>query len=75
MGQILYGSAKTTKATRLAIQNSKESLNKLAKRYGLNPKTVAKWKRRSFVSDAPMGPKNPRSTTLSKEEEAAIVTF
>ena len=75
MGQVLHGSAKTTKAIRLTIQNSKESASKLAKRYSLNIKTVAKWKKRNFVSDAPMGPKNPRSTVLSKEEEAAIVVF
>jgi hypothetical protein len=47
----------------------------LAERYGINPKTVAKWKQRSFAGDAPMGPKEPRSTLLSKEEEAVVVAF
>ncbi len=75
MGQVLHGSAKTTKAVRLAMQNSEESINKLAELYHLNPKTVAKWRKRDFVSDAPMGPKNPRSTVLSKEEEAVIILF
>jgi hypothetical protein len=46
----------------------------LAAQYDLNPKTVAKWKKRSFVHDAAMGPKAPRST-LSSEEEALIVAF
>ena len=41
MGQVLHESAKTTKAVRRAIQNSQESLRVLAKRYGINPKTVA----------------------------------
>jgi hypothetical protein len=41
----------------------------------LNPKTVAKWKTRTQVEDAPMGPKLPRSTVLSQEEEALIVAF
>jgi len=30
--------------------NSQESLRGLAKRYGVNPKTIAKWKARSSVS-------------------------
>jgi transposase InsO family protein len=75
MGQILHGSAATTHAIRAAIQRSKASLKDLAARYGLNHKTVAKWRRRSFVHDAPMGPKNPRSTVLTAEEEAAVVAF
>ena len=69
MGQILHGSATTTEAVRRAIQQSQESLRGLAKRYGVNPKTVAKWKARTSVSDLPTGPKQPRSTVLSVEEE------
>ena len=42
MGQVLHGSATTTEAVRRAIQGSQESLRALAKRYGINPKTVAK---------------------------------
>lgn len=75
MGQLLHGSARTTEATRRAIQNSQESLRALAVRYGINPKTVAKWRKRNSVSDAPMGPKEPSSTVLSKDEEALIVAF
>jgi hypothetical protein len=51
MGQVLHGSATTTEAVRRAIQHSQESLRGLAKRYGVNPKTVAKWKARASVSD------------------------
>src|SRR6202012_1481344 len=40
-----------------------------------NQKTVAKWRKRSFVHDAPMGPKALRSTVLSIEEEAVVVAF
>jgi len=75
MGQVLHGSATTTEAVRRAIQHSQESLRTLAGRYGINPKTVAKWKARSSVSDARMGPREPSSTVLSREEEAAIVAF
>src|SRR4051794_30437112 len=79
MGQILHGSARTTAAVRRAIQHSQESLRVLAKRHGINPKTVAKWRRRAkkrgSVADQPTGPKQPRSTVLSLEEEAIIVAF
>ena len=75
MGQILHGSATTTHTVRAAIQRSKAPLKELSERYGLNPKTVAKWKKRVFVHDAPMGPKEPRSTVLTVEEEAIAVAF
>jgi transposase-like protein len=75
MGQILHGSATTTEAVRRAIQNSEESLRALSKRYGVNQKTIAKWKKRTSVADLPTGPKEPRSTVLSIEEEAVIVAF
>ena len=75
MGQILHGCATTTEAVRRAIQHSQESLMVLAARYGINPKTVAKWRKREHVTDARMGPKEVRSTVLSVEEEAAVVAF
>jgi transposase InsO family protein len=75
MGQVLHGSARTTAAVRRAIQHSQESLNRLAERYSINPKTVAKWKKRKHVHDAPMGPKEPHSTILTTEQEAICVAF
>src|SRR6202000_1481469 len=75
MGQVLHGSATTTEAVRRAIQHSQASLRALARRYGINQKTVAKWKRRSSVADRPTGPRDPRSTVLSSEDEAIIVAF
>jgi hypothetical protein len=47
MGHVLHGRATTTVAIRRAIQHSQESLRALAKRYGVNQKSVAKWKKRS----------------------------
>ena len=73
MGQVLHGCATTTEAVRRAIQNSQESLRALAKRYGINQKTVAKWKQRETVADLPTGPKEAKSTVLSIEEEGIIV--
>ena len=67
MGQVLHGAATTTAAIRRAIQHSQESLRGLAKRYGINPKTVAKWKGRSSVRDLPTGPRQAQSTVLSCE--------
>jgi len=75
MGQVLHGSATTTAAIRRAIHHSQESLRTLAKRYGINQKTVAKWKQRSSVADLPTGPKEPKSTVLSIEDEAIVVAF
>jgi hypothetical protein len=75
MGQILHGSPTTTHAIRTAIQRSKAPLKELAAQPDLNQKTVAKWLKRTFVHDAPMGPKTVRSTVLSTEEEATVVAF
>jgi len=73
MGQVLHGSATTTEAVRRAIQHSQESLRGLARRNGVNQKTVAKWKRRTSLADIPTGPKDARSTVLSIAEEAIVV--
>ena len=45
MGQVLHGCATT------------RTPSELAARHGLNHKTVAKWRKRAFVNDAPIGPK------------------
>ena len=74
MGQLLHGCARTTEAVRRAIQHSRASLNALASRYGINPKTVAKWRQREH-SGRPDGPKTVQSSVLTAEEEAAIVAF
>jgi hypothetical protein len=50
MGQILHRSATTTEAIRRAIQHSQESLRTLSRRHGINPKTVANWRKRSSTA-------------------------
>ena len=75
MGQVHHGSATTTAAVRRAIQHSQESLRQLARRFGINPKTVAKWKKRPSTADQKTGPREPKSTILSVEDEAVIVAF
>jgi transposase-like protein len=74
MGQVLPGSARTTAAVRAAIQRRQESLQTVAARYGIHPKTVAKWRKRTSTADAAMGPA-PASTVLTAEQEAIAVTF
>jgi transposase InsO family protein len=75
MGQVHHGSATTTAAIRRAIQHSQESLRTLAGRYGINQKTVAKWKKRTSTADCKTGPTQPKSTVLSIEDEAVVVAF
>ena len=75
MGQILHGRARTTQEVRQEIRLSKESIVKAAKGFGVNPKTIAKWRKREDTKDLPMGPKKIKSTVLSEAEEEAIVAF
>lgn len=75
MGQVLHGSAKTTHAVRAELQRSEASAAELARRFGINEKTVRKWRSRQTVEDEPMGPKERRSSVLSAVEEAAIVAL
>ncbi|UPG74823.1 hypothetical protein MVG78_21070 (plasmid) [Roseomonas gilardii subsp. gilardii] len=75
MGQVHHGCATATAAVRRAIQHSQESLRVLAKRDGINPKTVAKWKKRSSTNDRRTSPAEPRSTVFSVEDEAVVVAF
>src|SRR5215210_7564416 len=71
----LHGSARTTPRVRAELQASQEATRALAARYGLNPKTVAEWRRRTSTADARMGPSRPRSSVLIEAEEAAVVEF
>jgi hypothetical protein len=47
----------------------------LARRHGINSKTVAKWKKRESTTDRRTGPSVPRSTVLSVEQKVIIVAF
>jgi transposase-like protein len=73
MGQVLHRSATTTEVVRRAIQHSQESMRSLARRHGINPKTVAKWKKRESTVDRRTGPTVPRSTVLTVEQEATVL--
>jgi transposase-like protein len=75
MAQVLHGSARTTEAVRRAVQRSEESVRSLAKRHGISPTTVQKWRKRTTVTDFPMVPWVAHSNVLSVEEEPMIVAF
>ena len=77
MAGVLHGSARTTPRIRAELQASQETTRVLAARHGLNPKTVQKWRKRTTTTttDQPMGPRRPRSTTLTEAEEAIVVEF
>ncbi|WP_159719120.1 helix-turn-helix domain-containing protein, partial [Geminicoccus flavidas] len=75
MGQVLHRSARTTEAVHCAIQLRQESVRALARRYGVSPATIQKWRKRKTTADAPMGPKQVRSTVLTPQEETIIVAF
>ena len=75
MGQILHGSATTTHAVRAATQRSKAPLKELAAQYGLNHKTVAKWRKRAFVQRRSHGAESSALDSPVAEEEAIVVAF
>lgn len=75
MAASLHGSARTTPPVRAELQASQASGRALAAQYRLNPKTIAKWRGRTGTADAPMGPRQARSTGLTEAEEAMIVEF
>jgi transposase len=64
-----------THVVRAAIQRLQASLAQLSKKLGINPKTVAKWRKRSTEEDLKTGPKKPRSSVLIEAEEAMIAVF
>jgi transposase-like protein len=72
MASVLHSSARTTPHLRAEFQASKESSRALAARYGLNAKTVRKWRKRTTTGDALMGPKKPKNTVLTPAEEAIV---
>jgi len=71
----IHRNARISPDVRTAIRESPDSLRVLAARYGINPKTVAKWKARTSAEDLRPGPKVARHGKLTAEEEDIIVRF
>ena len=74
MASVLHGSARTMPRIRAELKAAQAPARLLASQYGLNVKTVLKWRNRAETADAPMGPKS-KSTVLTPSEEAVIVEF
>ncbi len=75
MGQVLHGSARTAKVVRRAMQLRQESLRALAKRYGINPKTVAKWPNRNSAAGGRIGTRAPKSSVLRLQKRRSSRPF
>ena len=58
---------------REAIQQSEDSVRTLAHRYGINPKTVVKWRHRESIGDLKAGPRSAGTLALNVEQEAVVV--
>lgn len=71
----MHGSATTTPEMREAIRSSPLSIRALAEVYGINPKTVVKWKSRTSPQDLPMGSPRASARKLSAEEEGTCIGF
>jgi len=57
------------------VPRGQASISALSKELGINPKTVAKWRKQATIDDLKTGPGDPRSTVLTQPVEAAVVAF
>lgn len=71
----LHGSARTTPRIRAELQSAVGSNRHLAKLYGINVKTVAKWRSRDSVLDRPMGPRSRGSDHLNAQQQSQIIVL
>lgn len=68
MGTVLHGNVTTTPRIRKEIQNSTQTIAALAKRYGINEKTVLRWKHSNSVEDKKQARKpDPALSELEQE--------
>lgn len=74
MGQVLHCSA-TTAGCPSSEQHSEASLRALAGHHGVKPEDSRQMEKAQVDGRSPTGPKDPRSTSLSIEEEAVVVAF
>jgi hypothetical protein len=58
-----------------ALLRSQASFAQPSREPGINPKSVAKRRKRSTVENMKTGPTEPRLTSLTEAEEAMVVAF
>ena len=68
MGSLHHSNATSTVAVRKEIQASKESAARLAVRFGLNEKTILKWRHAASPYDGKSGAKKPKSVLTEVDE-------
>ena len=73
--RFLTGAPRPRTPSEQRYELTQASIAQLSRTHGLNPKTVAKWKRRTSVEDRRTGPREPRSSSLTAEQEAVVVAF
>lgn len=73
MGQVLHGCGTKTNAARRAKQHCQERLRALAKRYGINQKTFAKWRRLEGVAGRRGQGRNSQGRSRYFIDDEAIV--
>jgi transposase len=71
----LHGRAKLTTDQRTYIQQSPKSQRQLAKELDADPKTIAKWKKRTSVHDAQMGPRRGIGRALTQAQEITLANY
>lgn len=62
-------------AIRRALQRGEESVRVLAKRYGVSPSTVQKWRTRETIVDVERHGNERKSSVLTWTQEAAVVAL
>ncbi|MFP4239014.1 MAG: hypothetical protein ACLFRZ_06885 [Rhodosalinus sp.] len=71
VGQHRHGCATTTHAVRAAIQRSQASTAEPSRGLAINPKTVAKWRKRQTVEDRKTGTRvtahHPRRSSAGRD--------
>lgn len=69
---IYHPKAKTNIHLRKLIKESREGSRALAARFGLNPKTILKWKKRDTLQDKPFGARIHRSVLAPLEQKIIV---
>jgi len=69
----LHPSARTTRKIRRLIQTGHETDRAKAAKFAVDVKTVAKWRKRTSVEDAPRGPVRDPRESLNPDREAFLI--
>ena len=71
--QAIHPRARTTFETRKEIQDSKESISALARKYAVTKHTIRKWKVRNTIEDSSNAPKSHGRQKLTDSDIEIII--